>query len=149
MIELEEEPEEDNLAPPSNEKDVASVKRKGKGRKFVPFASSQVSTHSFTKASVQRTINPATTVAGSPTASPFAPLLSPIAAASHSVATIPSVLRKRKAVALDTSATSSEQSYNLSLIANVDMGELIENLKTTKVPPPAYHRIQDILTKVC
>ena len=73
VIELEEEPEEDNPAPPSHEKDVASVKGKGKGRKLVPLASSKVSTRSFTKASVQRTAGPATTVVGSPSATPSAP----------------------------------------------------------------------------
>ena len=141
VIELEEEPEEDNPTPPSHEKDVASVKGKGKGRKLVPLASSQVSTRSFTKASVQRTAGPATT--------PSAPLPSPIAAPSHSGATNSSVPHKRKAVAPDTFATSSERSSSLSLIENVDMGDLIEELVTTKVPPLAYRRIQDFLTKVC
>ena len=86
---------------------------------------------------------------GSPTATPFAPLPNPIVVPSHSGATIPSVPRKRKDVAPDTSATSSERSSSLSLIENVDMGELIEDLMTTKVLPPAYHRIQEFLTKVC
>ena len=149
VIELEEEPEEDNPAPPSHEKDVASVKGKGKGRKLVPLASSQVSTRSFTKASVQRTAGPATTVVGSPSATPSAPLPSPIAAPSHSGATNSSVPHKRKVVAPDTFATSSERSSSLSLIENVDMGDLIEELVTTKVPPLAYRRIQDFLTKVC
>ena len=56
---------------------------------------------------------------------------------------------KRKVVAPDTYATSSERSSSLSLIENVDMGELIEDLMTTKIPPPAYRRIQEFLTKVC
>jgi hypothetical protein len=59
------------------------------------------------------------------------------------------VPRKRKAVAPDTSATSSDMSSSLFLIENVDMGELIEDLMKTKVPHPAYRRIQDFLTKVC
>ena len=36
--------------------------------------------------------------------------------------------RKRKAIAPHTSATSFEKSSSLSLIENVDMGELIEDL---------------------
>ena len=57
--------------------------------------------------------------------------------------------RKRKAVALDTSLTSSERSSSLSLIENVDMGELIEDLMKTKVLPPIYCCIQEFLPKVC
>ena len=56
--------------------------------------------------------------------------------------------RKRKAVAPNTFSTSSEKSSSLSLIENVDMEELIEDLMRTKVPPPAYRRIQEFLTKV-
>ena len=148
-IELEEEPDADIPAPPSTDKDVAPAKGKGKGKKVLAHASSQVSTRSYTKASVQRTVAPATTVVGSPFATPSAPTLAPVAAPSHSGATIPSVPRKRKAVAPDTSATSSERSSSLSLIENVDMEELIEDLIKTKVPPPAYRRIQEFLTKVC
>jgi hypothetical protein len=136
-------------APQSIEKDVAPVKGKGKGRKLVPLASSQVSTRSFTKASVQRTVAPATTVVGSPSAAPSAPHPNLAPVPSHSGATIPSVPRKRKAVAPDTTATSSERSSSLFLIENVDMGELIEDLMKTKVPPPSYRRIQEFLTKVC
>jgi hypothetical protein len=88
-------------------------------------------------------------VVGSPTATPSAPPPNHVAAPSHSGATIPSMPRKRKVVALDTSATSSERSSSLSLIENVNMGELIEDLMKTKVSPPAYRRIQDFLTKVC
>ena len=40
LVELEEEPEEDNPALQSIKKDVASVKGKAKGRKVVPHASS-------------------------------------------------------------------------------------------------------------
>ena len=76
----------------------------------------------------------------------FCPLPNYVYAPSHSSATISSVLCKRKAIALDTFATSSS---SLCLIENVDMGELIEDLVETKVPPPAYRRIQDFLTKVC
>jgi hypothetical protein len=35
------------------------------------------------------------------------------------------------------------------IVKNVDMGELIQHLIRTKVPPPAYHRIQEFVTKVC
>ena len=86
VIELEEEPEEDeNPAPPTNDKDVAPVKAKGKGKRV---ASSQVSTRSFTKASVQRI--EATTVVGSPTATPSAPSRDLVPTPSHSDVTIPS-----------------------------------------------------------
>ena len=73
----------------------------------------------------------------------------PIAAPSHSGATIPSVSCKGKIVAPDTFVTSSERSSSFSLIENVHMGELIEDLMKTKVPPPAYCRIQELLTNVC
>ena len=149
VVELKEEPEENNHAPQSIEKDVAPVKSKAKGRKVVPHASSQVSTRSYTKASIQHIVAPATTVVGNPTATLSVPPPDPVAAPSHSDATIPSVPHKRKVVASDTSATSSKSSYSLSLIENVDMGELIEYLMKTKVPPPAYRCIQDFLTKVC
>jgi hypothetical protein len=149
VIELDEEPEEPTPAPPSVEKDVASVKGKGRGKKAQALASSQVSSRSNAKASIQRNVLPATTVVGSPTNTPSAVLANPVVAPSHSSVTIPSVPRKRKVVAHDTSATSSEMSSSLSLIENVDMGELIEDLMKTKVPPPAYRRIQDFLTKVC
>ena len=100
MIEFEEEPEEDTSTPLSIEKDVAPVKHKGKGRKFVPHVFSQVSTCSYTKASVQHNVAPVTTVVGSPTAttSTLAPDL--VAVLSHSGATTPSVPRKRKACCL-------------------------------------------------
>jgi hypothetical protein len=149
VIELEEEPEEDIPAPQSIEKDVAPFKGKGKGRKVVSHASSQVSTRFYTKASVQRIVAPATTVVGSPTATPSAPVLNHVAAPSQSGTTIPLVPRRRKVLAPDTSANSSERPSILLLIENVDMEELIEDLMKTKVPPPAYHRIQDFLTKVC
>ena len=147
IIELEEEPVEDeNPSPPTNEKDITPVKGKGKSKRV---ASSQVSTRFFTKASVQQNLAPATNVVGSPTAIPSAPLSNHVLAPSHSGATIPSVHRKRKAIAPDTSATSSKRSSSLCLIENMDMRELIEDLMKTKVPPPAYRRIQDFLTKVC
>jgi hypothetical protein len=88
-------------------------------------------------------------VVGSPTATPSAFFTNLVAIPFHSGATIPSVPRKRKVVASDTSATSSEMSSSLSLIENVDMGELIEDLMKMKVPPLTYRRIQDNLTKVC
>ena len=137
VIELEEEPEEHMPTPQSIEKDVAPVKGKGKGRKLVPLISSQVSTRSFRKASVQHTVAPATTVVGSPSATPSAPHPNPPHVPSHSSATIPSVPRKRKVVAPNTSATASERSTSLSLIEKMDMVELIEDLMKTKVLPPA------------
>ena len=143
VIELVEEPEEDkNSAPPTNYKEVALVKGKGKRVAF-----SQVSTHSFTKASVQRT--PATIVVESPTTIPSAPSRDNVPAPSRSRVTIPSVPRKRKAIALNTSTTCSKKSSPLSLIENVNMGELIKDLMRSKVPFLAYRRIQGFLTKVC
>ena len=56
--------------------------------------------------------------------------------------------RKRKAVAPDTSATSAEMSTSYSLIENVDMVDLIEDLMKSKIQPPAYRRIQEFLAKV-
>ena len=147
VIELEEESEEDdNPAPPTHEKKVAFVKGKGKGKRV---ASSQVSMCSFSKASIQCTPTPAPTLVGGPTATLSAPLPNHVPALSHSGAAIPSVPRKRKAMAPDTSTTSFERSCSLCLIEIVDMGEFIEDLMKTKVPPPAYCRIQDFLTKVC
>ena len=107
-------------------------------------ASSQVSTRSYTKASVQRTAAPATTIVGSPSAIPQDLVHAP----SHSGLTIPSVPRKRKAIAPDTSATSLEKSSSHVLIENVDMGELIEDLLRTKVHRLAYRHIQEFHTKV-
>ena len=149
VIELDEEPEEPTPAPPSVEKNVAPVKGRGRGKKALAHASSQVPSRSNAKASVQRNVAPATTVVGSPTGTPSTALANPVVAPSNSGVTIPSVPRKRKAVAPETSATSSDMPSCLSLIENVDMGELIEDLMKTKVPPPAYRRIQDFLTKVC
>ena len=141
VLELEEEPEEDHNPPPAIVKEIGSAKGKGKGKRV---ASSQVSTRSYTKASVQRTAAPATTVVGSPSAIPQDLVPAP----SHSGFTVPSVPRKRKAIAPDTSASSLEKSSSHVLIENVDMGELIEDLMRTKVHPPAYRRIQEFLTKV-
>jgi hypothetical protein len=73
VLELEEEPEEEMAIPQSIEKDLAPVKGKGKGRKLVPHGSSQVSTRSFSKASIQRRVAPTATVVGSPSATPSAP----------------------------------------------------------------------------
>ena len=146
VIQLEEEPEEDHIpAPPTIVKEVGSAKGKGKGKRV---ASSQVSTRSYTKASVQRSAAPDTTVVGSPTATPSAIAPDLVPAPSQSALTLPSVPRKRKAVAPDTSATSLEKSSSHVLIENVDMGELIEDFMRTKVQPPAYRRIQEFLTKV-
>ena len=147
VIRLEEEPKEDeNPAPPTIVKEVGSVKGKGKGKRV---ASSQMSTRSFSKAPIQRAPVPTTTVVGSPMTTPSAPAPDHVPAPSHSDVTIPSVPRKRKVVAPDTSATSLEKSSSLSLIENVDMVDLIEDLMRSKVPPPAYRRIQEFLTKVC
>ena len=134
VIELEEEPEEDNPAHASNDKEVASVKGKDKGRNVVARVFFQVSTRSFTKASVQRNVPTATNVVGSPTTIHYAPASNHVAAPSHSGVTIPSVHCKKKTVAPNISATSSERLSNLSLIENVDTGELIEDLMKTKVP---------------
>ena len=121
VIELEEEPEEDNSTPPSNEKNVAPVKGKDKGRKVITHASYQVSTRSFTKASVQHNVALATTVVGSPTVTPSAPAPGLVSTHSHSSATIPLVPRKRKVVAPDTSATFSERSSTISLVNNLTL----------------------------
>ena len=72
---------------------------------------------------------------GSPTATHCTPDL--VAASSHSGTTIKLVPRKRKVVAPDTSATSSQKSSSFSLIDHVDMGEFIEDLMKTKFFPPA------------
>ena len=148
VIEFEEEPEEEIPAPKPILKDVVPVKSKGKGRRLNPKSSSQVSTRSYTKASVQPSAAPATTVVGSPSATPSAPAPYAPPAPSHSGATIPSVPRKRKAVAPDTSATSAENSTCHSLIENVDMVDLIEDLMKSKIQPPAYRRIQEFIAKV-
>ena len=141
VLELEEEPEEDHNPPPAIVKEIGSAKGKGKGKRV---ASSQVSTRSNSKASVQRQAAPATTVVGSPSAIPQDLVPAP----SHSGFTVPSVPRKRKAIAPDTSGSSLEKSSSHVLIENVDMGELIEDLMRTKVHPPPYRRIQEFLTKV-
>jgi hypothetical protein len=134
VIELEEEPEKnDNPAPTTNDKEVVPVKNKGKGKRA---ASTQVPTAA-----------PATTIVGSPSANPSAP--DHVVALSHSGVTISSVHRKRKAIAPDTSTTSLEKLSSFSLIEYVDMGDLIDDLMSTKVPPPAYRCIQEFLTKVC
>ena len=112
-------------------------------------ASTQISTRSFTKASVQRTVAPVTTVIRSPSTTLSVLNLDHVAAPSHSGVIIPSVHRKRKAVAPDTSTTSSERSSSVFLIENVDMGELTEDIMSTKVPPLDYGRIQEFFTKVC
>lgn len=98
---------------------------------------------------VERTTAPATIVVGNPIATLFALALDPVAATSHSSATIPLVPRKRKAVALDTSVISLERPFTSFLIENVDIGELIEDLMKTKVSPLAYCCIQEFLPKVC
>jgi hypothetical protein len=91
VIELEEEPEEDeDPAPPTIVKEVGSAKGKGKGKRV---ASSQVSTRSYTKASVQRTAAPAATVVGNPPTTPSAHPPEPVPAPSHSGVNIVSVSR--------------------------------------------------------
>ena len=121
------------------------MKGKDKGKRV---ASSQVSTRSFTKASIQRTPVLATTVVGSATATPSAPSQDHFPAPSHNGIIIPSVPCKRKVVVPVTSATSSEKLSSLSLIENVDMGDLIEDLMWSKVPPPDCRGIQKFLIKV-
>ena len=111
-----------------------------------------MTTCSATKASA-----PYKFVIGSPSASLFATLsLTPctafpgsVFAPSQSDISIPHVPCKRKVVVPDTSTTSSEKPSTFSLIENVDMRELIEDLIKTKLPPPAYHCIQEFLTKIC
>ena len=69
VIELEEErEEEDNLALPTNVKEFGSAKGKGKGKTV---ASTQVSTRSYSKASVLRTPTSATIVVDSRTTTPY------------------------------------------------------------------------------
>ena len=111
-------------------------------------ASSQVSTRSYFKASVQCTPAPATTIVGIPTATPSVVAPDLFLAPSHSGVALPSVPRKRKAVAPDMFATSSEKSSSLSLIKNVNMEEFIEDLMKTKIQPPAYCCIQELIAKV-
>ena len=131
---MEEKSEEDNNVFPSNEKEVTYVKGKGKGRKIIAHASSQVSICSFTKALVQRTTAPTTTVVRSPTATPSALAPYIVAAPSQSRATIPLVPHKNKVVESNTSVVSLEKSSSLSFIKNVDMEELIQDFIKTKVP---------------
>lgn len=108
MIELEEKPEEDDdPTPPTNEKKVLPLNDNGKANKVVTYASIQVSTRSFTKASIQRSAAPATTVVGSLTTTPSVQASNHVIAPSHSGSIILFVSRKRKAVAVDTYATSS------------------------------------------
>ena len=92
------------------------MKGKDKGRKVATHASFQVSIRSFTKASIQRIVVPTTTIVGSPTPTPSPLAPDHVAAPSHSSATIPLVLRKKKAIVLDTSVTSSKRPFTLSLI---------------------------------
>ena len=88
VIELEEEPEEeDNLTPFTNVKEVGSGKRKGKGKRV---ASNQVSTRSYSKAFVQRTPTLHTIVVDCPTATPSADALDFLLAPSHSSVALPS-----------------------------------------------------------
>ena len=70
------------------------------------------------------------------------------AASLHSGATILLVPCKKKDVAPDTSVTASERLSIFSLIENVDMGKLIDDLMKTKVIPLAYRHIQEFITKV-
>ena len=101
------------------------------------------------KACVQRNVASVPIVVGSPTAIFFVPGPDHVVAPSHSGVTIPSVPRKRKVVAPDISATSSEKSYYFFFIGNVYIGEFIKDLMRSKIPPPAYYHIQEFLTKVC
>ena len=80
-----------------------------------------VVTHSATKATVEASTAPVSTVVGSPSALPSMVL----AVASQSEDTLPS-LRKRKALALDASVTSSGAIPISVLIKNVDMEDLIK-----------------------
>jgi hypothetical protein len=101
------------------------------------------------KALIQCTVAPATTIVGSPTAILYAPTLNHVVASSHSGTTILTMPRKKKVVISDTAATSLDMPSIFSLIENVDMGKLIEDLMKTKISSPAYRRLQKFLTKVC
>ena len=92
-----------------------------------------LSTLSFIKALVQQIATPTTPVVGNPSATPSAPACDHVASPSHSGVNTPSMTRKRKAVASDTSITSSER-LSFFFIENVDMGSLIEDLMSTKAP---------------
>jgi hypothetical protein len=149
VIELEEEPDADIPAPPSIDKDVAPAKGKAGVGRFSPMR--------LLKYPLVLTPRPpfnALLLQPPPWLEVLPPLLLPLPSLLLPLlpiagATIPSVPRKRKVVAPNTSATSSERSSSLYLIENVDMRELIEDLIKMKVPPPAYRRIQEFLTKVC
>lgn len=147
---------QDIKPPPLLFNENVSLMSKGKAM----MSSKPSSTHKITRFAT-KAFAPYTFVVGRPSAfpsiapyvasslTPFIGSLGPASAPSQSNVSISHVLRKRKAVALDTSATSSGKPSTLSLIENVDMRELIEDLMKTKVPPLAYCRIQEFLTKFC
>ena len=139
--------------PPFNVK--VSPTPKGKAKNPAKPSTIHMTTRFATKAST-----PYTSVVGNPSISPS---VAPCATLPLTLSTMPlglvfapsqsdvftlHVSRKRKAVAPDTFATSSGMPFSYSLIENVDMGEFIEDLMKTKVPPLAYRRIQEFLTKV-
>ena len=125
-----------------------SCARKGKAKKTVTQASSQVVTWSASKTPVEPPTFPqspsiapsaAPLVAPSGTSSYFG--LQSIATLSHSGTSLLSLPRKRKAALLDTSATSSEAPNMLALIKNVDMVQLMLDSKLVGRPLPTYIHI--------
>ena len=95
------------------------------------------------KATAKASAAPVSTAVGSPSALPSMVLV----VASQSEATVPS-LRKRKAVAPDTSVTSSDAIPISVLIKNADMEDLIKVYQVAKKHDPIYIRIQEFLTRV-
>ena len=136
--EHEEEPVENkNPGAPTIMKDVALVKDKGKGKRMA----SLVSTRSFTKASVQRTAAQATTIVGSPTATPTNPTWNHVLTLSHRVPPYP-LCRARGRSSHWIYAQFLWRSHFFSLVEIVDIRELIEDLMRSKLLPLAYRRIQ-------
>lgn len=158
-----------------NEKDVMEVKGKtkvkgkgkGKGKKAVAQSSTHVTERSYTVASIHPTSTPTTTIVGSPSIAPsIAPSITPLEtpeyvpdpspigfpsqseAPSQSGASLPIVPRKRKALAPDTSATSSGAPSTLLLLENVDMVQEFEVMETKGEKSAAFIRIEDFIKKV-
>jgi hypothetical protein len=138
VIELEEEPKEDNPAPQSIQKEVAPVKGKGKGRKVV-----LMPLFKFLLVLTPRLPFNALLLHPPPWLEVQPPLILPL----------PSIMLLFVPIAIQPSHLCLARGrllhrILLSLIENVDMGEFIEDLMKMKVPPSAYRCIQDFLTKV-
>ena len=111
--------------PPPLPTSTVSPMPKGKGKKSFKPSSTHMTTRFATKASAPNTNvvgSPSIAPSAAPSLTPSAILVGPALAPSQSNISIPFMPRKRKAVALDTSATSSEIPRTLCLIENVDMG---------------------------